>query len=280
MKSELNRNSFLEVIKYTNQYDGLHPYGIDEYWYRNQRLLYGDGKKRSAEEKRQNHYELIKNRIYLPLSGMSLLIKDYNNHQNALKLSYGLADLRSLPEYASAIEHMDHDISKDVLKPDQLEEQVKRLNSDIDDYFNNRIRDIISQQLRSKFKDIKITDSGEELPYYTVSFYGLVPKLIRFWIEKVDFTVSCKDGFCRLDNYVNFASISALSGSKMIETINEIKNNTEILNSVVQFRDRRKTVLEQSNILSSSINKEIIFQIEHQRYKTRCKDCKKYSRWF
>ena len=280
MKLIEGRNSFLGVIKYTNQHDRGNPYIINEYWYRNQRLFNGDGKKRSADEKRQNHYELLKTRIFVPLSGIELSVKDINDHQDRLKLSYGVSHLQALPEYDSASAHIDHDIPKDMIKPEQLEEQVKKLNSDIDDYFNNRVRRIVSEQLRSKFNDIRIIETGEELPYYTVSFYGLIPKLIRFWIENVDLTISCENGLCRLNNYIDFASIPALSVSKMITIISEIKNNSEIRNSITQFRDRRKAILEQFSLLTNSINKKIIFEIEHQKYKTKCKDCKKYSRWF
>lgn len=270
----------MEVIKYTNHYDGRHPYVYNEYWYRNQRLFNGDGKKRSADEKRQHHYELLKTRIFLPLSGMKLSVKDVNDYQDELKLSYGISHLSALPDYASAKDHLDNDIPNDVIRPEKLEENVTKLNSDIDDFFNNQVRNIVSELLRSKFNDIRIIETGESLPYYTISFYGLMPKLIRLWIDSVDFSISCNSGLCRLNNYVDFASIPALSESKLITTINEIKNNSQIRNSIGQLRDRRRGILEQSNLLANSINKKIIFEIDHQKYKSKCKECKKYSRWF
>ena len=268
------------VIKYTNHDDGRHPYIINEYWHRNQCLFDGYGKKRSAGEKRQNHYELLKTRILIPLSRMELSIKDPNNYQDELKLSYGIPHIQALPDYASAREHIDHDIPKDVSMPEQLEEQVKKLNSDINDCFNYRVRSIISERLSSQFNDIRFIETGDELPYYTISFYGLLPKLIRLWINGVDSSVSCNNGICRQNNSIAFASVPALSESKLINTINEIKNNSEIRDTISQFRERRKVILEQFNLLSHSINKEIIFEIEHQKYKTKCKDCKKYSKWF
>ncbi len=164
-------------IKYIEQYDGRYPSVANEYWRCHQRLFNRDGKKRSADEKRQQHYELLNTRIFIPLRDMELSVRDPNNYQDGLKLSYGVSHLQALPDYPSAREHMDHDISKEVLRPEQLEEQVKKLNSDIDDYFNNQIRNIVSELLRSKFNDITITETGEELPYYTISFYGLIPKL-------------------------------------------------------------------------------------------------------
>jgi hypothetical protein len=270
----------LEVTKYTNQYDGRHPYGIDQYWHCNQCLHNDYGKKSSADEKRQHHYELLKTRIFIPLTKVQLSVEDPNNYQDKLKLSYGVFDLLALPEYEYAREHMDHDIPKDVMKPEQLLEQVKKLGSEIDDYFNNRVRNIVSDELRSKFSDIKIIESGEALTYYTVSFYGLIPKLTRLWIDKVDFSITCNNGLCRISNYIDFASIPALSESKMITTINEIKNNSEIQDSISRFRERRRRILEQTNLLTNSINKKIITEIDHQRYKTKCKACKKYSRWF
>lgn len=276
----MNRNSFLEPIKYTNQYDGRHPFIINEYWHSNQRLFNGNGKKRSADEKRQHHYELLKTRIFLPLSGMELSVKDVNDYQDELKLSYGISHLQALPDYASAKDHLDNDIPNDVIRPETLEEDITKLNSDINDYFNNQVRNIVSEILRSKFNDIRIIETGEELPYYTISFYGLLPKLIRLWIDNVDFSISCNNGLCRLNNYVDFASIPALSESKLITTINEIKNNSQIRSSIGQLRDRRRGILEQSNLLTHSINKKIVFQIDHQKYKSKCKDCKKYSRWF
>ena len=277
---ELSRNSFLGDIKYTQQYDRRYPSTVDEYRHCNQCLFNGYGKKRSADEKRQNHYELLNTRIFIPLSRMELSVRDPNNYQDELKLSYGISQLQDLSDYAPAMEHIDHDIPKDVSRPEQLEEQVKRLNVDLDDYFGNQIRNIVAELLRSQFRDIKIIETGEELPYYTISFYGLIPKLIRFWINGVDFSVSCKDGLCRLNNYIDFASIPALSESRLINIITELKNNPNIGESIGQFRERRRIILEQSNILAHSINKKIIFEIEHQRYKTRCKDCKKYSKWF
>lgn len=270
----------MEVIKYTNRYDGLYPYGTDEYWRRNQCLLDRDGKKSSADEKRQHHYELLKTRIFLPLSEMQLSVEDPNNYHDKLKLSYGVSHLLALPEYEYAKEHMDHDLPNDVSRPEHLQEQVKKLSSDVDDYFNNRVRSIVSDELRSKFNDIRIIETGEALPYYTVSFYGLIPKLTRLWIDNVDFSVSCNNGLCRLNNNIDFASVPALSESKMITSINEIKSNSQIRNSIGQFRDRRRRILEQSSLLTNSINKKIIFKIEHQEYKTKCKVCKKYSRWF
>jgi hypothetical protein len=281
MQSEMpSRNSFLGDAEYTGQYVGRSPLLANAVRDCNQRLLSIDGKKKSTDDKRQKHYELLNTRIFIPLRDIELSVTDVNDYQDRLKLSSRISQLQTLPEYDSAKEHIDKDLPRDLIKPEWIDEQVRKLNSDIDDYFDNQLRNLVTQIISSRFTDIRFVETGDALPDNTVSFYGLIPKLTRLWVDNVDFTVSCNSGLCRLNNTVDFALIPVSSQSLIITTIDEIKNNPQIRTSIEHLRNRRRNIIEQSKRLSNSINSTIIFEIEHQKYKSKCKNCKKYSRWF
>lgn len=161
------------------------------------------------------------------------------------------------------------------ITPDQLEEQVGRLNSDVDEYFDKEVVDIIVHSLRS-IDGISVIDSDQSLTTNTISYNSLKPLLIRRWIKNVDFNVSCENGQCKLNNVTDFANIPVQSEQKLISIINMLKKNDTVTTSVDQMRDRRRTIMQNAKSLSDSINREIISKIQNRRYKTKCNGCEKY----
>jgi len=108
-----------------------------------------------------------------------------------------------------------------------------------------------------------------------MSYYFLIQKLIKFWVEKQDFEVRCKSGSCKLNGGIDFANIPITLEANLKATVRDLKANY-LIKTYINFLGRRTGIIEQIGMLSQSINTEIISKIEHQQYKTRCSGCTKY----
>jgi hypothetical protein len=166
------------------------------------------GKKTIEEQKRQDHYEILTARIFVPLRDVNLVVEDVNDPQDRLKLAYSISHLESLPDYDYAEQHMNQDLPAELIKPKDLQMQVEQLNLDIDDYFNNKLPEIIVNTLTSNLGGITVVNSVDTLPEHTMSYYYLRQKLNRYWVEKLDFEVRCDSGFCKLNGGRDLANIS------------------------------------------------------------------------
>lgn len=233
-----------------------------------------DGKKDSELDKRESHYTRLANTVFIPLKNVNLVVKDINNHQDDLKLSYDISHLEYLPDYDYAKEHIHQDLHTNIT-PVELQKEVVQLNSDVDDYFDTKVPSIIVNSLQAGLDNVSVVDSEDSLPDNTISYNSLKPLLIRRWVNDVEFKVSCTSGHCRLNNTTDFANIPLQDEQNLISIINNLKNHFQVTMYVKQLRERKQRIVEDAKLLSDSINKEII-KIQHKKYNTKCSICSTY----
>ena len=139
-----------------------------------------------------------------------MAIIDANDPEDRLKLAYGISHSENLFDYVYAKQHMNQDLPSELIKPELLQIEVTRFNSEVDDYFDNKLLEIIINTLSSKLSDVNIINSVDTLPDNTISYYYLRQKLNKYWAEKQDFEVRCNDGLCKLNNHIDIANIPVL----------------------------------------------------------------------
>ena len=72
---------------------------------------------------------------------------------------------------------MNEDLPNELIKPEALQKEITRFNSDVDDYFDDKLPKIILNTLQLNLSDVKITNSDDSLPDNTLSYSYLRHKL-------------------------------------------------------------------------------------------------------
>lgn len=168
---------------------------------------------------------------------------------------------------------MNEDLPNELIKPEALQKEITRFNSDVDDYFDDKLPKIILNTLQLNLSDVKITNSDDSLPDNTLSYSYLRHKLNKLWVEKLDFKVRCDNGLCKLDNSIDLANMPITLEANLKAAVKELKT---VKTNINLLRIRRAEIILKSKKLSKSINMEIISRIEHRQYKTKCSGCSKY----
>jgi hypothetical protein len=209
--------------------------------------------------------------IFLPLRDYNLdSATDFPFH--LIRLRYDLSRLKENPDYNEAKLHWKQDIGVDTIDPEDLEQEVKLLNNDIDDFFTNKVPKYVRKLDWTPFSLSEETANIPPLNH--VSIQGMISRIVIDWVyggptnEHYDDVTRCYLLEERIIATIDPNLTNALRGR-----IDILRNHYEIRAMVQNFKDRREKLCREAEKLSNEINTKIIFPIERKQYRTQCKNC-------
>jgi hypothetical protein len=229
-------------------------------------------------EKRRRQFRLLNEQIFKKLREYRLLLPDEGDPVDLLRLNYDLSQLKDLPSYQDAYRYLNNDLPASTTRPEQLEAQAVKFNSDVNTFSNGIIPREVKQALQ-KVASLSPTQKGLVPLQDSISYENLIPYLERYWFSRLYSDYRYHYDFdCRYEEpyfWINSKIIAKIPNYKedlLLETINRLKdygpisrviNGTPVSKGLLQ---RRNELLAKASQLTKDINQHIIYRIEMESY--------------